>query len=463
MVGEYLCSFHDGQRQAQQSALSSVDFFTARNFGCDTEPGISAAADIDDTFGGMSPSYILFGIVWHGDIWHLNYIINYVWSGVMAFIFLLSWQDNRLRPWVAFVVGLLTGWWHEGFSVPLLMAAAISFAVFDRNRTRRNVVMAIGLICGILILFMSPGALGRMGDTGLLPSLMDFVAVLKYDYVSVVFFLVVAVTMCIPSARRRMNMNVLLMLLVCSMAALCIHARININLRVGWFGQLTSLTGIYICLLALQPLLSGKKFIRCTCKSVVWGLSVLWAVHIVAVVVHTVEMRITFDKVYAKYKAEPEKVHFAKIKTEKDAWLITLMRPCYDEYTSIWCTKFIDRNTNSFPDEPWKVDDRSKYMLVVPEQLRDVRAQSGVSVKGTPGLRCYDGYYFISADSVAFNSERLFADCRIVFGDKDAILRSFTYTRFTSEADSRDYYWIYLNDSYLRSLFNPIIEVHLVE
>ncbi len=102
-------------------------------------------------------------------------------------------------------------------------------------------------------------------------------------------------------------------------------------------------------------------------------------------------------------------------------------------------------------------------MLVVPEQLRDVRAQSGVSVKGTPGLRCYDGYYFISADSVAFNSERLFADCRIVFGDKDAILRSFTYTRFTSEADSRDYYWIYLNDSYLRSLFNPIIEVHLVE
>lgn len=36
-------------------------FFTARNFGCDTEPGISAAADIDDTFGGMSPSYILSG------------------------------------------------------------------------------------------------------------------------------------------------------------------------------------------------------------------------------------------------------------------------------------------------------------------------------------------------------------------------------------------------------------------
>lgn len=62
-----------------------------------------------------------------------------------------------------------------------------------------------------------------------------------------------------PVARRRMNMNVLLMLLVCSMAALCIHARININLRVGWFGQLTSLTGIYICLLALQPLLSGKN------------------------------------------------------------------------------------------------------------------------------------------------------------------------------------------------------------
>lgn len=209
MVGEYLCSFHDGQRQAQQSALSSVDFLPHVISAVILSLGFPlllilmtrlAGCPRPTFYQGMLFSLLfMFGIVWHGDIWHLNYIINYVWSGVMAFIFLLSLQDNRLRPWVAFVVGLLTGWWHEGFSVPLLMAAAISFAVFDRNRTRRNVVMAIGLICGILILFMSPGALGRMGDTGLLPSLMDFVAVLKYDYVSVVFFLVVAVTMCIPS------------------------------------------------------------------------------------------------------------------------------------------------------------------------------------------------------------------------------------------------------------------------
>ena len=401
----------------------------------------------------------MFGIVWVDDIWQLNYVINYVWSAVLGMYFLIKWQANRLGYVWAFVVGLLTGWWHEGFSAPLLAAALLSLAIYSRYRTRPNMVMLAGLLCGLFVLYLSPGALVRMSDFDLVMYLRALLTVVKYNYITAVFVVVAAVSLSAGNIRRRLSVNMVLMLVACSLVSMCIHARVLVGPRAGWFGQLTSVTGLYYCLTAVAPVLYRKRFVKVACRVVLSAAFLFMTAHLAAIAVSAYQTRDEFDRAYRLYKSDPYKTHFMDIKTEKDAPFITLLRPRYDVFTWLWTTEFVGQNTFLFYDDPWILRRHPGIMRIVPEQMRRVTAGSGTSVQGTPGLRNFSGYYFVSTDSVKLDTGDSESRCQVVFGDNPPISRSFIYLKFRSEADGKDYYWIYLNDTYLRSLINPVKEV----
>lgn len=413
-------------------------------------------------FQGVTLSLLfLFGIVWMDDIWQLNYVINYEWSAVVGMYFMLKWQDNRLGYVWCFAVGLLTGWWHEGFSVPLLTAALLSYSIYSRFRTRQNTVMLVGLICGVFVLYLSPGALNRMSEFDFVKYFVSLLMVMKYNYVTAVFVVLAVVSLLAAKVRSRLSMNLVLMLLACSLVSLCIHARVLVGPRVGWFGQLTSVVGIYCCLLAVAPELYRRRFVRAVCHLVLFAAFLFMTAHLASVTVRAFQVRNEFDRAYRMYRSEPYKTHFMDFKTEKDAPFITLLRPRYDMFTWLWTTEFVGQNTFLFYDDPWTLRKHPGIMRIVPEQMRCVTAKSGTPVKGTQGLRLFRDYYYVSADSVKLDTADSESQCQVVFGDNPPIFRSFIYLKFMSEADGKDYYWIYLNDTYLRSLINPVKEVRI--
>lgn len=102
---------------------------------------------------------VCFVFPWFDFLFTVVYAANYVWGISLGLLYLYFFLDrNRRRcPLVLlFLFSVLTGWWHEGLSVPLLCFIA-AYISFRRSKpTSRQIVMGVGLLSGIIIIMLMP-------------------------------------------------------------------------------------------------------------------------------------------------------------------------------------------------------------------------------------------------------------------------------------------------------------------
>ena len=89
--------------------------------------------------------------------------LNYVASLLVGAVFLDIFLRQRQIGWLpALISGIVTGWWHEGLSAPLIAAVVAVMMLFSDYRCRKNYMLLAGLVIGFIILNVNPGFLYRL-------------------------------------------------------------------------------------------------------------------------------------------------------------------------------------------------------------------------------------------------------------------------------------------------------------
>lgn len=106
---------------------------------------------------------IVFLYPWLDHLFTIIYALNYLWATAVGiaytYLFIKCEQGEiswRAMPWLV-MLGIATGWWHEGLSVP--MAAGLTTYLLLRLPTKpkpESMAMYVALIAGIIVIICTP-------------------------------------------------------------------------------------------------------------------------------------------------------------------------------------------------------------------------------------------------------------------------------------------------------------------
>lgn len=105
---------------------------------------------------------------WEDNMISLDYALNYVTPSATALIYgmaFLSGKLGRNAPlfWLGALAGVITGWLHEGFSLPLLGGAFILLVISRENR-RSRLWLWLWLLAGAMICILAPSTFIRLAE-----------------------------------------------------------------------------------------------------------------------------------------------------------------------------------------------------------------------------------------------------------------------------------------------------------
>ena len=133
----------------------------AARLACGTRPGWRPVAV-------MAGALLLF-LPWRDHIFVWDYSLNYIWPSPMALaLMLLTVRATRRRftaatAGAAILLGLLTGLWHEGFSLTVLCGLALLAAVKKLAVPWQYWAVMASLVAGTAGSYLCPGMLDRTG------------------------------------------------------------------------------------------------------------------------------------------------------------------------------------------------------------------------------------------------------------------------------------------------------------
>ncbi len=363
---------------------------------------------------------------WVEHLFTLCFQLNYLWSMAgAAWIACRVLFGRPLHPVLAFAVGLLFGAWHEGFSVPVfagLCALAVCFP--SRFRRRDTAAMLAGMAIGIAWLAFCPAALYRGEGGTRLSEPYYWLLSLRYNFLICIYFILWLAAL----ARRKTRAGALTPLSVftatCCAVSYLIGVYAAFGMRPGMCGEMFAIAGI----LRLWPAESGSR-VRVALSGL---MGIFLIAHLAVASAMTFRVRGEYDTLYKQYRRSTDGRVFTRLTSDLEAPLLALGKPLFLYQESLLCQGLTHSSV-------------SKPLLPVPELLADATAQSGRDVPGMPGLRMFDGRFFAPADSLG-----LPLDCwtdlqtQVMFGPV-AHPRVVRAIPFTSRADGREYFYLYIN------------------
>lgn len=107
---------------------------------------------------------VTFALPWFDYMFSVIFAINYVWPSALTLLivyWLLNWNLVKTKlttkRFMAMCgVALLTGWMHEGFSVPAIAGLSAVLALKKRLPERREMILLMFYIAGALLIVVSP-------------------------------------------------------------------------------------------------------------------------------------------------------------------------------------------------------------------------------------------------------------------------------------------------------------------
>lgn len=203
---------------------------------------------------------ILFLFPWFDCMFTIIFSINYVWTIGWGLLWLLLFckssdkSDSTGYYVLLLLLGWITGWWHEGFSVPFAFGLFIYFVISRRLPNRRQWWLVAGMCLGILSLIAMPATWHMIGIRKfhlLKPTLWESLAnIFAFDCGFYILLLLIAISLLNSKMRKSFlaDKNFSRLIIACFaglLPAVAIYLRFYNGQRTGAFIQVAcSLIGL---------------------------------------------------------------------------------------------------------------------------------------------------------------------------------------------------------------------------
>lgn len=331
---------------------------------------------------------------WYDYIYLQCYQFNYLIStgfSMLAIYLALTSEDScnkTLALLGAFLVGLFAGGWHEGFGVPVFFGILTLLFLRKGYRNSVNLSLAAGMIAGIVWVFTSPGALGRMGETGPVFSRVVTVMMLHPAFLlTVVIFIILAFK---RKVHELTNSPFIIILGVSALISLAIHIASVRAPRAGWWCEFDSiiLIGYFVNLKEIHH----RRILKYT------GVLLLAVTFVKLVVsdVYALKYRDDYPSLVSDYRKSADGTVFVDFTPEYASPLIAWMTPSfhiyYDRYQR-WMFAECYGNENKIP-------------VVIPLMLKDLDWKEGSAIEGDLEVRQFGDFYLCRAEDFTSKSPK---------------------------------------------------------
>ncbi|MDE6311383.1 MAG: hypothetical protein K2L96_06150 [Muribaculaceae bacterium] len=380
---------------------------------------------------------------WYDCMFSLCFQFNYVWGlacMLAALVLFLSDRARSCRAMLpAFLLGVIIGGWHEGFSVPALCACmALAILWPRRYLSASRIALMAGLCVGILWLVTAPPFFRYTEgpDVGQ-PDIYSRI----YRTLRVNIFGVGGLALALAALWRKRTRAAALAPANVACAAGCtaammIYGYALVSYRVAFPAQLLAIPLIVYNF----SLLFGGAHRRWRMVSG-RACTVLAGVFLTVHYAYSVKATADFRAGMKRAEGNDAFIDFPWTAKTPFAALGKPIGLSLDTYMQV------DANFRKMTARP--------ALHLLPSELEYVTAESGRPVDGTPGLRELSGFYFIPVENPELRPD-VAPNVRVCFGRRYHTVRSFTAMPFTSRGDGKDYYCIFINEMYPIGRFLPI-------
>lgn len=174
--------------------------------------------------------------------------LNYVWVSVACLLFIRLFESDDLLPqrWksLQWVVAILAGLMHEGFTFPII-AGAMLVMMIDRNDRRRRMKLTLLMALGAIALFLTPGMFSRLDAQVKPQTLGHFICAINVSVLQLIsVYILLAVTVFtiwkrgwqyVMNFYRQNLMYIVIMIVGYALAIVSVSVR-----RGLWFVELSS-------------------------------------------------------------------------------------------------------------------------------------------------------------------------------------------------------------------------------
>ncbi len=321
----------------------------------------------------------------------VTYQFSYlVASGLSVWLLSRILRSGKGNWWTAGTVllGFVTGWWHEGFGLPLCCGVIVIVMLRKENREAAIFALA-GLVAGTLLNVLSPGLLGR-GEAQLPRMLLNWGTMQGLMWQEWMFWvglvlLVVGLTSRKWRVRNKGKLWIWYMPMIC-LSSMALLVLIPQGARVGWACALFSVPWS----LGLLGTLIRRATARYNPVRAIAGVAVCLPVYagLALTGAESLRLRGVHAQLVKDAQEHPdESGFFGDYKYIRDLSPLMLKMPQESFYTS--GTRFLSHYIRDF-----RTADMTMRIYCIPRELEYVTAESGEPVPGEGGFRRIGNKYF---------------------------------------------------------------------
>ena len=390
---------------------------------------VSNINDCNPLLLAMMALLLSFLLPWYEQMFTLCFAFNYIWASVLMLMLAYIFFYREKLPGVvwSFLLGLIVGAWHEGFSVPLLCGFVVYAILCRRIINRRHIAMMLGLVVGILWLANAPGLQMNMGYKIKSLELTAILRKLLLYHVPLLLLTGSVIIALISRSTRKLIFDPLFVALVSiCIVGVMLNLMINVGVRTGWVGYLFGIIATIYLWKKMKTAKYGqtKTIVK---RILAIAVSLFLLAHYVVVIYYAIKINTEFENVLEKYHESPDGVVFANVTYDYQALPLAWKKPYFECFTYDLVTYWVDKYYY----------DCEKQLRVIPACLYNAENLNAVKVKGNNPFMIYDGFLYapIGEDEDVSNADSYEID----FGHAKKILMCSNFM-FATQGEKKYYF-----------------------
>ncbi len=371
-------------------------------------------------------AYIVFCLPWVDQLYLIDFQTNYIWSAALSlYITLAFYHRHDSHPALLFIIAIILGGWHEGFSAPIFASIIAVAWIYKEYRTRSTAIILIGLAIGMVFLATAP-------SFTLIPS--PYFGKRPWMIYPYLFPMLIAGSYAIYAHyRHRLSRQLLIKVLVLMIPSVLSAFLMLYSMQGSRVGTLSIVfSGITLLLLTPQY---GKHTIT---SLLIYALMVA---HLLAVDYQAYKAHIGTEKVLADHLAHLGETTYSDMVLREDAPWYCLQKPYYGWFNHSSTMTLFDYFYNP----------RGYAFDVVPSALKEFSTKKATKIPGDVGAYLFHGLTVVDID-VECHEKRYFVSD---YGH-GKMLREYTIWPFVCRQDGKRYAWAYPESTWIDHTLSPI-------
>ena len=392
-------------------------------------------------------------VPWYDMMGSLVYQYNYILpTGLSIWLLNRIFDNKATTKWIVgtFMLALITGAWHEGFSFPLVIGLTVS--LFYRKWRNLNTYMGIaGLLIGLIFLYQSPGMRERGTDAisdGIHLPVWLIIDIVKLYWAYFMAITMIAACLLVKTARDKIiGCSRIVCLTVVCIVPLALLVVVFMEPRVAWLGTFLSVT---LCIGILNVITEWFRNNTGVIKVTIGMVCVIPVIVSLAFIdVDCFKYRTQMHRIVSKFSKDPLlEVVCEDYETSPQKPMIQLDMPGH-AFANIGLM-YIHKYYNS---ERGRI---INFCYILPEKLRGFTSDSGCLVGGENEVREYRGYYVAPYNGADIGLKK---GCMEMDLGKGYVWVRINSVVFISEADGKKYIFIDPQLSWYLSHFKNVRRV----